>query len=217
MAEPAVQARSARTERTHRRILDAAGQCFVARGYAKTTVEEIAAGASVSKGLFYNYFRSKEDVLLEVVERTMREWDEVCSVAGAAAEDAVEGESGPSGTLASLAAMHHATLEYAAANPVLQALFEMESWLLVHTHAGPAMRASMERLRGEVRALVDRGIERGELRDDLDRGHLTEVILIHHLSYVQAQLEPEWVDTSVPGRIDAGLEVLFRGIARQPR
>ncbi len=210
MAAPRTLPKTDRAARTRRRILDAAGECFVAQGYAKTTVEEIAAASGVSKGLFYHYFRGKEEVLVELVEATVAEWDAVTSVAG----DAAYGKRGDA--LAALSAMHLAALDYARANPVLQSLLQMESWLLIHARVGPAMRASMERFRAEVRALVERGVKRGELRDDIDPASLTETILVFHLSYVQAELDSEWVDVSAPGRVESGLEVLFRGIARQP-
>ena len=51
--------RSERVERKRQRILDAAGQCFAASGYAKTTVEEIARSAGVTKALVYQHIRGK--------------------------------------------------------------------------------------------------------------------------------------------------------------
>jgi AcrR family transcriptional regulator len=36
---------------------------FAAKGYAATSINDIAQTAGISKGLMYNYFKSKEDVL----------------------------------------------------------------------------------------------------------------------------------------------------------
>ena len=66
---------TARTERTRRRILRAAGECFAERGI-KTTVEEIARRAGISKALVYNYFDGKESLLRWVLDQTLREWSE---------------------------------------------------------------------------------------------------------------------------------------------
>ena len=52
-------------------ILDAARQLFFSRGYAKTTITDIIESADISKGLFYYYFGSKEDVLDEIVEQVI--------------------------------------------------------------------------------------------------------------------------------------------------
>jgi len=49
-------------------ILDAALKTFVKRGYPDTKVAEIAAGAGVAEGTLYNYFQSKEDLLLALFD-----------------------------------------------------------------------------------------------------------------------------------------------------
>ena len=47
----------------------AAGQAlFIERGIAATTLEDVTARAGVSKGLFYQYFHSKDDLLLALQE-----------------------------------------------------------------------------------------------------------------------------------------------------
>lgn len=49
-------------------ILNAALKTFVKRGYPDTKVAEIAAGAGVAEGTLYNYFQSKEDLLLALFD-----------------------------------------------------------------------------------------------------------------------------------------------------
>ena len=53
-------------ETRRRAILVAAADLFDARGYAATTMEEVAAGAGISKGSIYNYFRSKNDLFTQL-------------------------------------------------------------------------------------------------------------------------------------------------------
>ncbi len=69
IAASGVQQRSdARLEKRRSRIAGAALGLFAARGYNATSVEQIVAGAKVSKSAFYEFFSSKEDcfrVLLE--------------------------------------------------------------------------------------------------------------------------------------------------------
>jgi AcrR family transcriptional regulator len=48
-------------------ILNAAMQVFSVKGYWATTLDEIAERASVSKGLLYTYFNSKEDIFLSLL------------------------------------------------------------------------------------------------------------------------------------------------------
>lgn len=49
-------------------ILDAALKTFVKRGYSETRVSEIASEAKVAEGTLYNYFQSKEDLLLSLFD-----------------------------------------------------------------------------------------------------------------------------------------------------
>ena len=44
-------------------LLDGARSAFVAKGVAAATLEDITTAAGVSKGLFWQYFRSKDDVV----------------------------------------------------------------------------------------------------------------------------------------------------------
>jgi AcrR family transcriptional regulator len=56
-------------KRRRRIILDAAKRLFVRRGYGATTMQEIAASADVGVGTVYNYFGSKQRLMLAVVGR----------------------------------------------------------------------------------------------------------------------------------------------------
>jgi AcrR family transcriptional regulator len=51
-------------------LIEAALQCFDRVGYRKTTVREIAAGAGCSVAAVYAQFRSKQALLLEIVDAT---------------------------------------------------------------------------------------------------------------------------------------------------
>jgi AcrR family transcriptional regulator len=54
---------------TRRRIIDAAYECIWRSGFARTSVDSIAARAGVTKRTLYGYFRSKDDLLAEVLLR----------------------------------------------------------------------------------------------------------------------------------------------------
>ena len=59
-------------ELTRRRILDAAYLLFRARGYARVSVEEIAAAATVTKRTLYRHFESKDVIVGEIFEAQHR-------------------------------------------------------------------------------------------------------------------------------------------------
>ena len=55
-------------------ILRAATQVFARRGFFQSQVADIARAAGVAAGTVYLYFRSKDDLLVSIFERTMKEW-----------------------------------------------------------------------------------------------------------------------------------------------
>lgn len=55
-------------ERTRQRLLAEAQRLFRERGYAATSLEQIAEAAEVTKGAIYGHFASKEDLLLSTLE-----------------------------------------------------------------------------------------------------------------------------------------------------
>jgi AcrR family transcriptional regulator len=57
-------------ERTRQRLLAEAQRLFRERGYAATSLEQIAEAADVTKGAIYGHFASKEDLLLSAIEAT---------------------------------------------------------------------------------------------------------------------------------------------------
>src|SRR6202451_2711854 len=54
--------------RTRERVLAEAQRLFRERGYAATSLEQIAEAAEVTKGAIYGHFSSKEDLLLSAIE-----------------------------------------------------------------------------------------------------------------------------------------------------
>lgn len=59
--------RARKKEATSRRIIAEACRMFHETGYEETRIEDVAAAAELSVATFYNYFRSKADILLSSV------------------------------------------------------------------------------------------------------------------------------------------------------
>jgi AcrR family transcriptional regulator len=58
-------------------IMEAALHLFAHQGFHRTTVSQIARQAGISKGLIYNYFASKEDLLDSILDQAMHTGDDV--------------------------------------------------------------------------------------------------------------------------------------------
>ncbi len=61
--------RQKKKEQREQRILEAARCLFIRKGFAETSIEGIAEHAEVGVGTVYNYFRSKDELLIAIIVR----------------------------------------------------------------------------------------------------------------------------------------------------
>jgi TetR/AcrR family fatty acid metabolism transcriptional regulator len=97
-------------------ILRAATEVFARHGYFQAQVADVARAAGVAAGTVYLYFRSKDDLLVSIFERTMRE-------AIAEGRAALEGVADARQRLSQLARMH---LERLGRDRDLAVVFQVE-------------------------------------------------------------------------------------------
>jgi AcrR family transcriptional regulator len=57
-------------------IVNAAAKLFIEVGYLNVTIEQIAKRANISKGLLYNYFSGKEELLKHIIDQILLEMSE---------------------------------------------------------------------------------------------------------------------------------------------
>ena len=60
-------------ESRRKQIMDAAMDLFAAEGYSNCSISMLAQKARISKGLMYNYFKSKEELLTAIIENGLDE------------------------------------------------------------------------------------------------------------------------------------------------
>jgi AcrR family transcriptional regulator len=84
--------RTARGERTLRKILDAARDEFGQRGFSDSSIVGITQRAGVALGTFYTYFDSKEVVFQEVVRDMSAQVRDRVAPEFKSATDAIDGE-----------------------------------------------------------------------------------------------------------------------------
>ncbi|HEY1015630.1 MAG TPA: helix-turn-helix domain-containing protein [Herpetosiphonaceae bacterium] len=79
--------RQAYAEATRQALLGAARQLFAERGYAQTSIDDIARSEQLTKGAFYHHFKHKQDIFEQVVDDLLASAAAlVAQAAGAAAE-----------------------------------------------------------------------------------------------------------------------------------
>jgi TetR/AcrR family fatty acid metabolism transcriptional regulator len=97
-------------------ILKAATQVFAQNGFFQSQVADVARAAGIAAGTVYLYFRSKDDLLVSLFERTMRE-------AIAEGRAALEGVDDPRERLTRIARLH---LERLGRDRDLAVVFQIE-------------------------------------------------------------------------------------------
>jgi len=82
----AASPKEAPPKRRDREVLDAAAKVFYERGYADSSVKNVADALGILKGSLYHYIETKEDLLFRLLQETHDDVDEIL-----AEVEAVEG------------------------------------------------------------------------------------------------------------------------------
>ena len=89
---PTLRPATPRGEATRRRLLDAAETEFGVHGFHAASIAAVTQAAGVAQGTFYLYFRSKEDVLRELVQHMGHQLRRTLATATAGASDRLAAE-----------------------------------------------------------------------------------------------------------------------------
>jgi AcrR family transcriptional regulator len=207
MAEPTpltAPLRVDRAERTRQRLLDGAALRFANAGYSRTTVEQIAGAAGVSKAVVYHHFRSKESILEALLERMLTDWAHVSNLqmyltAGAGVLDAFEHSL-------------RASLDFARKSPLLRALLQLDTAVLLGLGDSAAVQKNMREARGHMIAAVSAGVAAGELRSELDPERAADLLRLVMIALCDHLLFPQWIDASDDRFVATCIDVLRRGL-----
>src|SRR3954453_14853536 len=71
--QPPAPPKTPKSARTRGRILELSGAMFVERGYHAVSLRDVAAGAGLTKSALYGHFRSKGQLLVEVIRWRLAE------------------------------------------------------------------------------------------------------------------------------------------------
>jgi AcrR family transcriptional regulator len=140
-------------ETRRRQIEDVASALFQDRGYAATSVRDIARGLDLQGASLYSHVTSKEEVLWAIVERAATAFE-------TAADDALaRAPSGdPRGRLAAVIRAHVGVL---TADPREATVFERE-WRHLAEPRRDAILARRKGYEARVRSLIADGVAAGE-------------------------------------------------------
>jgi AcrR family transcriptional regulator len=191
--------RQRRASEIRERLFRAALDLFAQHGFADTTVEEITNAADVGKGTFFNYFPSKDHILLAFAEMQLAKLE---SIIGNLRNT---GEPVPQ-FLRTLAIR---MTEEPGRNPSI-----VHSLLLANLSSTPVlegMRANQARGHRLLTEFVRIGQDRGELRRDLAAADIAHVF--RQTVFGTLLVWSLYGDDSLTARIGSAFDVLWQGLS----
>jgi TetR/AcrR family fatty acid metabolism transcriptional regulator len=183
-------------------ILKAATQVFARRGYFNSQVADVARAAGVAAGTVYLYFRSKDDLLVSIFERTMKE----AIVEGRAAltDVTVAGDR-----LRRIARLH---LERMGRDRDLAVVFQVElrqSTKFMERFSSTYLRDYL----GIIRDTIAEGQASGALREDVNPTFAAKALF-----GALDEMATNWILSnrrySLAGQADAVVDLFLNGVAR---
>jgi AcrR family transcriptional regulator len=184
-----------RKERTRRRLLEAADEHLREKDFDETTVEEIAEAADVAKGTFFNYFESKEALLVALISKRI--------------EGALEELPGPGRPATERI---YLTLEKVA--QALQPYRHLTSHLLgqnVSRHHPPP-----HNLVDKLVELIEEGQTEGLFRSDVEVGIAAMFITLHFFRVCLLEICEREKELSWDQHLEQGLDLIYHGLIQRP-
>jgi TetR/AcrR family fatty acid metabolism transcriptional regulator len=138
-------------------LLRAAIETFAARGFFNAQVADVARTAGVAAGTVYLYFRGKDDLLISIFDKTMKE-------AIAAGRESIAGIADPLAQLRAIARLH---LDRMSRDRDLAVVFQVElrqSTKFMERFSATHLREYL----GIIREVVERGQRMGVIRKTLN-------------------------------------------------
>ena len=191
--------RERRTTETRERLFRAALDLFAIKGFNETTVEDITEAADVGKGTFFNYFPSKDHILLAFGQL------QLAKLESAVEEARHTGEPMPQ-FLRSLGV--RMTQEPTRHPGIIRALLQA---YLSTTAVREAMLDLQKRVHELHTEIVRLGQESGEIRNDLPAAEIAHVF--RQTVFGTLLMWSLKGDETLHARIDSAFNVLWSGLA----
>lgn len=185
-------------------ILGAAMELFSRKGYAATSMRDIADAVGLQPGSLYAHIRSKEDLLVAIIEQVR---DSFLANGESVLADTSESAAD---RLRRFVASH---LQIIADNRASAVVF-LHEWKSLEGDQLEQVRANRDRYEGMLVALLQEGVKSGEFRD-VDP-HLTAVAVLSVLNWAYTWYRPDGA-LSATALGDHFTDLMISGIAQPKR
>ncbi|MFL5540590.1 MAG: TetR family transcriptional regulator C-terminal domain-containing protein [Longimicrobiaceae bacterium] len=160
----------ARGEGTRENIIRKAATLFNQHGFAGSSMSDVMAATGLQKGGIYRHFESKEQLAVEA-------FDYAVGLMGRRFAEALEGKTHAVDRLSAVIAVFEAL----PTDPPVPGGCPMMNASIENDDGNPALRerarAAMDGLRALVVRITRRGLERGEVRAEVDPDALATVMI----------------------------------------
>jgi AcrR family transcriptional regulator len=188
-----------------RRIEDVASALFRERGYAATSVRDIARALDVQGASLYAHMTSKEDVLWAIVDRAATRFE-------LAADDA-DRAAATTGATERLAALVRAHVDVITSDPGAASVFVHE-WRALNPERRVAIAERRDAYEGRVRRVIEDGMAGGEFA--LTDPALAAAFVLSALNGLATWYRPD--GRLAPDRIaDYFVDLSLRSVTEAPR
>lgn len=191
--------RQRRSAEIRERLFRAALKLFAEKGIAETTVEDITNAADVGKGTFFNYFPSKDHILLAFGEMQLGKLEEAVKTARSTNEPMPQ----------FLRALGVRMTQEPTRNPAI-----IRALLQAYLSTTPVREAMID-LQNRVHALhtqmIQLGQKRGEIRSDLPAADIAYVF--RQTIFGTLLIWSLYGDATLHSRIESAFNVLWSGLA----
>ncbi|MCK5137894.1 MAG: TetR/AcrR family transcriptional regulator [Bacteroidales bacterium] len=192
------------------KIIQAAEKVFFSKGFDRSTMDDIAELAELSKGTLYLYFKSKEDLRLAVAHKAILLLNSVTEGIKTMKENALE----------KLLSMGRACIEFSNNYPnQMKSIMFLEGFELLQVSL--SAREIKEVIYrdspvGMVVQIVEQGVREQLIRDDIPPTVIAHTLWMQFLSIVQfVTMKPaflEMLDLSPSSVYESHFELVINGI-----
>jgi AcrR family transcriptional regulator len=191
--------RQRRSAELRERLFRAALDLFAKKGFAETTVEDITNAADVGKGTFFNYFPSKDHILLAFGEMQRSKLEAAIEMAQKTGEPMLE----------FLRSLGTRMTQEPARNPAI--VRTLLQGYLSTTPVREAMMHLQKRMHALLSQMIQLGQDRGEIRNDLPAAEIAHVF--RQTIFGTLLIWSLYGDATLHSRIETAFNLLWSGLA----
>ncbi len=196
--------RQLQSEQTRQKIIEAATQLFVRKGFYGTSMADLAQATGLTKGAFYHHFENKDALFFAVIETVRDTWDQ------GVARDVLEANKDALTRLTILFDNHARLISQ---NDKL--CLVLNGLIMEMEGVNPAFMTALQEIYADltrfIEHIIKKGQAAGQVRSDLD-ARLTALNIVGMLRGVGCSRVFHWMDVDYADMTETLKQMLLDGL-----